>query len=133
MRTRRCIHVNCFNRLKMRFFKQFKDQNSGWKHGKQTNDPIFVYFFHSNRLEQSFLYIFKNIQSKFIFMGYPVWILFLIIFPVQDSHLDISKVTLQFIRWNLGQNILQIFSNIRVSPFQKSTMSCLNQYLLAKN
>ena len=50
------IYVNCFNRLrflaevstklqKMHFFGQFKDHNSGRKHGNQTNDPIFSFTF----------------------------------------------------------------------------------------
>ena len=59
MRTFRCIYVNCFNRLtllaevstklqKIHFFGQFKDHNSGKKHGNQTNDPnFFVYFSRS--------------------------------------------------------------------------------------
>ena len=52
MKFFRSIYVNCFNRLrflaeistklqKMHFFGQFKEYNSGRKHGNQTNDPIF--------------------------------------------------------------------------------------------
>ena len=40
----------------MHFFRQFQRHNSGTEHGNQTNDPIFfIYFFHSNCLEHSFL------------------------------------------------------------------------------
>ena len=35
---------------KINFFGQFKDLNSGKKHGKCTNNPIFIYFFCTNDL-----------------------------------------------------------------------------------
>ena len=52
IKTFRSIYINCFNRLrflaevctklwKMHFFGQFKDHNSGRKHGNQTDDPSF--------------------------------------------------------------------------------------------
>ena len=56
MKIFRSIYVNCFKRLrflakvntklqKMQFFGQFKDYNSGRKHGKQTNNAIFSFIF----------------------------------------------------------------------------------------
>ena len=56
MNVFRFIYVNCFNRLrflaevstelqKMHFFGQFKDYNSGRKHGNQTINPIFSFTF----------------------------------------------------------------------------------------
>ena len=82
MRPFRCIYVNCFNRRiflnevstklqKMNFFRQFKDHNSGKKHGNYTNDPIyFIFFFRSN----CFYYSLLNLKiSKFIFMRSPLW------------------------------------------------------------
>ena len=56
MKIFRSIYINCFNRLrflvevstklqKMHFFGQFKDYNSGRKHGNQTNNAIFSFTF----------------------------------------------------------------------------------------
>ena len=55
-KTFKSIYINCFNRLrflaevstklqKMHFFGQFKDYNSGRKHGNKTNDHIFSFIF----------------------------------------------------------------------------------------
>ena len=64
IKTFRSIYVNCFNRLrflaevstklqKMHFFGQFKDHNSGRKHGNKTNDPIFASTFSALFQNQS--------------------------------------------------------------------------------
>ena len=78
MRISRCIYVYFFNRIrfhaevstklkKMHFLRQFKDHNSGTKHGNQTNDPIFfIYFSRSNCFQHSFLYLKK---AKVYFHG----------------------------------------------------------------
>ena len=63
-KTFKSIYINYFNRLrilaevstklhKMHFFGQFKDYNSGRKHGNKTNDPVFhllflLYYFKIN-------------------------------------------------------------------------------------
>ena len=66
MRTFRFIYVNYFNKprffaeistklLKMYFFGQSNDHNSGNKHGNCTNDYLFV----------TFIFVFKNSQNSF--------------------------------------------------------------------
>ena len=69
MRSFRWIEMNCFNifrfigevrenLLKMHYFGQLKDHNSGKKKWNWTNDPIFfIYFLSSNCLWYSFLYL----------------------------------------------------------------------------
>ena len=69
MRTFRWIYANCFNRSKflaeittvlqnMHLFGQFKDHNSGRKHGKYTSDLIFcVYVLHSFFYLHGFFYL----------------------------------------------------------------------------
>ena len=43
---------------KMHYFRQFKDINSGWKHGYQTSDPVFSSNFYA--LFLTFISEFEN-------------------------------------------------------------------------
>ena len=75
IRTFRCVYLNCFNKLsflsevstklqKVHFFGHYKGHNSERKRGNETNDPFFIYFFHSNCLQHSFWY-FKIVKIHF--------------------------------------------------------------------
>ena len=75
MRTFRCIYENCFNRvrilaegstklLKMDFFGQFKDHNSGRKHETRQMTPFFHLLFPL-KLFVTFTFVFENNQNSF--------------------------------------------------------------------
>ena len=57
------MHLKVLITLFQKFFKQFKNHNSGREHVNQTNDPIFSFTFSD--LTVTFVSEFENTQSSF--------------------------------------------------------------------
>ena len=58
---------------KMLFFKQFKDHNSGRKHGNQTNGPISSSTFFALTVCTFISEFYLNFYLKFVFIWSPLW------------------------------------------------------------
>ena len=108
----------------MHFFRQFKDRNSGRKHGSQTNDPIFsIYIFRYNCLFVIFISDFQNTQNSFS-CGRPFdpnWSVKYLNFWPKATDSDSSTY------------FFQKLDTLRLLKIQVMDYICKNEFLLDKN
>ena len=156
MKIFRSIYVNCFNRLrclaeistklqKMHFFGQFKEYNSGRKHGNQTNYPIFSSIFSALLSQNQFPIFYCPLFSE-NYLNHQARINKIVNKCTVDYHPNpsqlISRIHTLIFLWNpkgfiSPESFLNFFLNLYIPPwlhknFKFSVKATANTFLSQK-